>query len=577
LTDWNLSCLDWEDRIRSGRSLIPDLPLFADPARRAVGVYNRLRLPDVPDMPALADAGADWFREIIAALFGSFDAEAGERFIRELFCLVPKKNSKTTNGAALMVTALLLNERPRAEFVLTGPTQEVSDLAFSQAQGMIAADPDGFLQRRMHVQEHLKTITDRRTKAKLKIKTFDASVVTGSKLAGVLIDELHEVAKIKNAANIIGQLRGGMISQPEAFLAFITTQSDDPPVGAFKAELTTARAVRDGKLPGSKMLAVLYEFPRDVVKPARSGETPIWYDTKLWPMVTPNRGKSITVERLAQDFETAKTKGEGEIRRWASQHLNIEIGLALRSDRWTGADYWEGRGDAAVTLDEILAKCEVVVTGIDGGGLDDLLALAVLGRLPGAKPEGGAPDRRKWLLWTRSWVHQKVLELRKSEAAKFTDLAATGDLVIVDVPGSDIMELVAIVERIAESGLLAEKNAVGLDPVGIGQIVDELDGIGINGDRVVGISQGWKMSGAIKTTERKLFDGTLAHGGTELMAWAVSNARVEPKGNAITITKQASGTAKIDPLMAAFDAVALMSMNPESAKSVYADRGIAFV
>ena len=48
------------------------------------------------------------------------------------------------------------------------------------------------------------------------------------------------------------------------------------------------------------------------------------------------------------------------------------------------------------------------------------------------------------------------------------------------------------------------------------------------------------------------------------MAWAVSNARVEPKGNAITITKQASGTAKIDPLMAAFNAVAWMSANPTS-------------
>jgi phage terminase large subunit-like protein len=43
------------------------------------------------------------------------------------------------------------------------------------------------------------------------------------------------------------------------------------------------------------------------------------------------------------------------------------------------------------------------------------------------------------------------------------------------------------------------------------------------------------------------------------MPWAVSNARVEPKGNAITITKQASGTPKIDPLMAAFNAIAWMS------------------
>jgi hypothetical protein len=40
---------------------------------------------------------------------------------------------------------------------------------------------------------------------------------------------------------------------------------------------------------------------------------------------------------------------------------------------------------------------------------------------------------------------------------------------------------------------------------------------------------------------------------------------VEPKGNAIIITKQASGTAKIDPLMAAFNAIAWMAAIPVSA------------
>ncbi len=60
----------------------------------------------------------------------------------------------------------------------------------------------------------------------------------------------------------------------------------------------------------------------------------------------------------------------------------------------------------------------------------------------------------------------------------------------------------------------------------------------------MGISQGWKLGGAIKTTERKLAEGVLVHGDQPLMA-CVGNARVEPKGNAILITKQASGRGKL--------------------------------
>ena len=91
------------------------------------------------------------------------------------------------------------------------------------------------------------------------------------------------------------------------------------------------------------------------------------------------------------------------------------------------------------------------------------------------------------------------------------------------------------------------------------QILDSLAEAGIPDGIVVGISQGWKLGGAIKTTERKLAEGVLVHGDQPLMAWCVGNARVEPKGNAILITKQASGRGKIDPLMALFNAVSLMN------------------
>ncbi len=82
---------------------------------------------------------------------------------------------------------------------------------------------------------------------------------------------------------------------------------------------------------------------------------------------------------------------------------------------------------------------------------------------------------------------------------------------------------------------------------------------------MVGISQGWKLTGSIKDVERRLAGGRIMHCAQPLMSWCVSNARVDPRGNAISITKQVSGTAKIDPLMAVFDAAALMAITPEVA------------
>jgi phage terminase large subunit-like protein len=544
---WDLSCTDWHDRIRHGRSLVPALPLFKANADKAVKVFNRLRLPDVEGKPHLEHAVGDWFRDAIRALFGSYDEEAKQRYIRELFMLVPKKSSKTTGGAALMLTATLLARRPNAEYLLVAPTLEVADTAFRQVLGMLDADP--VLTAKFHVQEHLKRVTYRPTGAFLKVKSFDPKIVTGTKPAGVLLDELHVIADANDADRVIGQLRGGLISQPEGFLVTITTQSERPPSGVFKAELTKARAVRDGML-AAPILPVLYEFPPDVD----------WKDSANWHMVTPNHGRSVTVERLIPDYEAAVTSGEEELRRWASQHLNLEIGLALRSDRWAGSDFWEGARHEKVTLDWLLEHCEVAVIGIDGGGLDDLLGMVVLGRERGT---------RRWVVWAHAWAHEIVLERRKEVAPRLRDFAADGDLTIVKRPGDDVAEVADIACRVRDAGLLPEKNSIGVDSAGIIDVLDELTSPdrGFNAEAdgdIIAISQGWRLNAAIKTAERKLAGGEMVHGGRPLMNWCVGNAKVEQRSNSILVTKQASGSAKIDPVMALFDAVSLMALNPEA-------------
>lgn len=549
-----LSCLDWEERLRAGRPPIRDgLPIDEAAGDRAVRAFNMLRLADVPGSPTMEDAAGDWFRLIVRIMFGAVDPATQSRWIRELFLLVPKKNSKTTNGALMMLVALLLNLRPSAPFVLMGPVQDTANEAFEAAAGAIDLDP--VLSRKLHVRNHLKVIVHRETKADLQIMTFDPDVLTGKKFCGALIDELHVIAKNPKAAKAIRQVRGGMVPFPEAFLAMITTMPDDPPVGVMRAELSKARGIRDGRQEGS-MLPVLYELP-DAIQRARDQP---WRDPAVWPIVTPNLGRSVSMEALKELYHDAAGKGEDEVRGWASQHLNLEIGLALRSDRWVGADFWEDQGNSEVDLDALLERCDVVSAGIDGGGLEDLLGLSVVGR---------DRETRAWLSWSRAWVHRSLLERRKAEAVSLEGFAEDGDLVLVDRVGDDVTELAAIVARIHATGKMAAGDPkkptpmIGVDPFGVGGILEALVQAGVPQDLVVGISQGWKLGAAIKTTERKLAEGALVHGARRLMAYCVSNARVEPKGNAILITKQASGAGKIDPLMALFNAVSIMALNPE--------------
>lgn len=548
------------ERLKSGRSLVPDLPLNQVEAERAVRIFNLLRLPDVPGQPPMAEAAGEWFRDIIRASFGSLLPRPGPqggqvmaRQVAEVFTLVPKKNSKTTGGAGIVITAAIMNERPNAELLFVGPTQDIADLAFQQARGMIEADAEGYLQRRFRIREHIKTIEDRTNGAKIKIKTFDTSVMTGVKPVFVLVDELHEMSKRSYATRVIGQIRGGLLPNPEGLLVFITTQSDQPPSGVFKSELDYARGVRDGLITDRvKMLPILYEFPEAM----QTAEEKPWRDPANWPMVLPNLGLSISIEDLETHYAQARQKGIEEECRWASQHLNVQIGMALLGDRWRGVDYWMQAADPALTLDAVLERSEVVTIGVDGGGEDDLFGLAVLGR---------CRVTRDWLLWTHAWAHEKVLERRPDIAERLRDFERDKDLTICASTTEIHLAAVAIVRDIYDRGLLPEADGIGLDSAEIGTFLDEMDHREIPDGLRAAIPQNWKLQSVILSFEHLLADGRLWHSGSRMMAWCVGNARVELSGNSIRITKQVAGKAKIDPLMAAFDAGYLMARHPVAA------------
>lgn len=586
---WSTACIDWEKRIIKGESLIAFEPLFPSEADEALEVFKSLYVTDLPKFfddeigdyrfPTFGEVSEPWVFDFVRAIFGAYDHGSAKRLIREFFLLISKKNGKSTIAAAIMLTALIRNWRHSAELLILAPTKEIAGNSYKPAADMVRADLQ--LTALIHIQDNYRTLTHRVTGAVLKVVAADTETVGGKKAAFILVDELWIFGKRPGASAMFREAMGGMSSKAEGFVIYLSTQSDEQPTGVFKEKLQYFRDVRDGKITDPKSLPVLYEFPESMIV------SQAYLDPANFKITNPNIDKSVMSDWLLDELVKARRGDKADLNIFLAKHLNVEIGLKLRTDRWAGADFWlessayqKARAEAVEmgpeavaklqkparisSIEELLRRCEVVVVGIDGGGLDDLLGLAVLGR-----------ERKtgNWLLWCRAWAHRIVFERRKQIEEDLKRFEAEGTLTIVDLPGQDVAAVADIVMQIEEAGLLAEEYPIGVDAAGIGDIVDELtsEERGIEKSRIVGISQGWKLNGAIKTTERKVASGQLIHEGTELMSWCVGNAKTVPVGSAITINKAVSGSAKIDPLMAVFDAVSLMSLNPEPMGSAYED------
>lgn len=556
--DWTTACVDWERRLVERQSIIP-APIFVDEAHRALAIFKELKVVDLPKVwdeglemyrpPTFGECSEEWVFDFVRAIFGGYDCETGKQLIREYGLLISKKNTKSTIAAGIMMTALILCWREEEEHLILAPTKEVADNSFKPAAAMVRADEE--LSDLFHIQDHIRTITHRVNRNSLKVVAADTDTVSGKKSGRILVDELWLFGKRENAAAMFLEALGGQVSRDEGWVIFLTTQSDDPPAGVFKQKLNYWRDVRDGKINDPKTLGILYEFPAAMVADKAYMRPENFYITN------PNLGRSVSSEWLQDQLKLYEHERDGTFQKFLAKHLNIEIGLNLRSDRWVGVEFWGAAAEPVLSLDELIERSEVVVTGVDGGGLDDLLGFNALGR---------ERKTRRWLLWHHAWAHEIVLERRKEIATVLRDFEKEGSLTIVKSPGDDVAELAEIVCRIRDAGLLPSEKAIGVDPAGIGDIVDELtsEHRGIQPEQIIGISQGWRLNGAIKTCERKLAGGEMVHGGTALMNWCIGNARTEDKGNAITITKAASGKAKIDPLMATFNAVSLMALNPVS-------------
>jgi phage terminase large subunit-like protein len=574
---WTTACPDWESRIVERRSLLPLDPLFPDEAEAALNIYRDLVLVDVAGRPTMAQACLPWAFDLPRALFGSYDPVSGRRLIRYYFEFVAKKNAKSTRAAGIMITALIRNWRESGEFYILAPTKEIADNSFIPARDMVNADAG---LKAILKPSAGRVIEHRNTGAFLKVVAADNETVTGKKTIGLLIDELWLFGYRAGAETMLNEIEGGLASRPEGFVINLSTQSNRKPAGVFEQRLTRFRDIRDGKLHDPSSLPLLHEFPEAMVK---SGE---YREPRHWHIPNPNLGKSVDIDFIRHKLQEAERSGKASVIDIEAKHLNVQIGAGIRLDGWAGAEIWDRGLEEGLTLDAILERSDVVTIGLDGGGLDDLLGIGVVGREKGTQ---------RWLGWACGLISTIGVVRRKANAVDYLDFKKKGDLWVFrfsedDTGGNDDPDLAELLEnalepspdpnglppdiefvidlvaRIRDRGLLTQ---VGVDAAGIGAIVDALAGIGITqeAETLDAVRQGIALMGAVKTVERKLADHSFRHGEAPLLAWCVSNLKVVQTPTAMRVARDEAGFGKVDAAMALFNAAHLMSLNPQPARN----------
>jgi len=486
-------------------------------AARAVDFFSKVLTH--PDDSHYSKAGEPlalqpWQVDLVATLFG-WKRPDGSRRYTESFIALPRKNGKSTLAAGIVLYSMVADGRTAGQFYTAAETRDQASLIYRMASRMVTQSP--LLSKRLKPIASTRTITFQQRGSFLRSIPSEAGPVHGTKPATVIFDEVHT----QKNRDLYDALRTGQGATPNPLFVSITTAGHDRHSICFEL-WNKARSVRDGTNQNPYFLPCIYELV----------EGADWKDEATWAKCNPNLGVSISWEFLRDEATKAKESPAYE-NTFRNLYLNEWTEQAVR---WLSMDKWRLGNDELPDLTG--APCW---GGLDLSTTTDVSALV----LAFPRDEGG------FYLLPHFWIPKENIRQRSRRDGVPYDLWAQkglvtpteGDVVDYDVIRRDINAL-------REQYHIQE---IAIDRWNAAQLTTQLTGDGLV---VAPFGQGYaSMSPAAKEFEKHVIEGTIQHGGNEVLAWMAGNVAIErdAAGN-IKPSKKVS-TERIDGIVAAVMAV----------------------
>jgi len=487
-----------------------------------------------------------WQREIVRGMFG-WIRDNGTRLYREVYIEVPRKNGKSSLGAALALYLLFADGEQGGEIYSAAADTDQAAIVFGVAKGMVEQDPD-----LDSVSESFRRSIVYKSNS-YHVLSADAPTKHGKNSSGILFDELHAQPN----RELYDVLKTSTGSRHQPLMIMFTTAGFDRNSICWEVH-EYAQKVIDGTVNDSAFLPIIYA--------ADEGDD--WTAPKTWKKANPNFGVSIKEDYLRAECEKAKVTPAYE-NTFKRLHLNI---WTQQETRWLQMAEWDACA-APVIYDELRGRrC---YAGLDLASTTDIAALVLV--FPG-EPHFILPF---------FWIPEDSLHDRVVRDRVPYDVWQRQGLVEA-TPGNSI-DYRYIMLRLGRCRIDFDLKALAFDRWGSQQIVSNLcDEFGFTIDEKEAknsrkpmlwqFGQGFaRMSAPTKELLNYILARKIAHGGNPVLRWMANNVVVKTDSAGNLKPDKGKSTEKIDGIVALIMALDLAIRNANDKASIYAEREMRFL
>lgn len=442
-----------------------------------------------------------WQCWILTTIFGWLRNSDAKRRFRIALSLIPRKNSKSTLAAIVVLYMLVADGESGAECYSAATTRDQAKAIAEIAWEMARRSPAFREQFGVRLgSETTKSLFVPDNGSKFMPLSADAHTLDSLNVSLAAIDELH-AHKTAAVWNVLDTATGARL-QPLMFA--ITTAGIDIG-GVCHQKMTYLEKVLDGVFVDETFFGINYTIdPGDDYRRPETARK-----------ANPNYGVSVSVDDLARKVHAA-SNSPAELNNILTKHFNVWI---RTESAWMSATQWQTCTKPGLTLEDL--KDYPCWIGVDLAEVRDIAARVAVFKL----------SQDRYAAIGKFYLPKKTLD--KSPIASLSGWVREGFLVETDGDQADfarieqdLIDLCDSLDQVKEidfdralAAQMQQNLKARLEPKMGRDAVDQF---------VVTVPQNVEtMDPAMKMTERLVLSKQLEHDGNPAMAWMISNVVVE--------------------------------------------------